>query len=526
MAAKGAGGEAPTPFSHEQLMALDGLPLLPCGAGDSGKAPLDPKTGRHLAEWQNASYAPQQIAAMNGKVRCVGSRCGPDAGGLLSLDLDGLTACQTIQHYGVDPATTQTWVIGRTTDPHRLKLQYHVPERLWRLLVKGKAKCSTGPDEQVEAYWSSGQVVVLGEHISSCGHYFWRNTPADAETLDDRHPLWPLVVELLGEHRKQPPAPARPTPHTPPHAGIPPRPPGALEAALQQVPEFHHDQGERELLLGLCLRLWTEVGRERALELMQRHSPGVRDIASYFTSEPKQISPGSIWPFLHQHCGFELKRHDLRRQPRTPPPGGAYIPPDAPLDQPAGEAPAAAAEQRPRTLTAAEKLDRLRQLAADMLASKTPYAERLPILRAEAEVIGLTIRDQELLAILTAARRATTGSDQPVTPGHCLDVTPTPWLWEGLVMRGRLNLFIALPKQGKTSLALSWIAAHHRDETGLPGPHPPRSLSAGARGRHRSGRQRLGRNAGPGRPGGAAGQQGSHRCPPGGAASCRRTAAP
>ncbi|MCP9841274.1 AAA family ATPase [Synechococcus sp. J7-Johnson] len=101
----------------------------------------------------------------------------------------------------------------------------------------------------------------------------------------------------------------------------------------------------------------------------------------------------------------------------------------------------------------------------------------MPILRAEAEALDLTIRDQELQALLTAARRATTGSDQPVLPGQWLDVTPTPWLWDGLVMLGRLNLMIALPKQGKTSLLLVWIAAHHRNEPAfldrtLHGPCP------------------------------------------------------
>jgi len=125
-----------------------------------------------------------------------------------------------------------------------------------------------------------------------------------------------------------------------------------------------------------------------------------------------------------------------------------------------------------------DKLALLRHEAAELLANRAPYAERLPILRAAAEELDLTLRDQELQAILTAARRSTTGSDQPVTPGQWLDMTPTPWIWEGLVMRGRLNLLIALPKQGKTSLLLAWIAAHHRHDPSfldrtLHGPCPP-----------------------------------------------------
>lgn len=128
--------------------------------------------------------------------------------------------------------------------------------------------------------------------------------------------------------------------------------------------------------------------------------------------------------------------------------------------------------------TTEAKLALLRQQASELLANRAPYAERLPILRAAAEGFDITIRDAELQAMLTAARRARTGSDQAINPGEWLDVAPTPWIWDGIFMRGCLNLLVAMPKQGKTSLVLSYIAAHHRREPAfldrtLPGACPP-----------------------------------------------------
>ena len=127
-----------------------------------------------------------------------------------------------------------------------------------------------------------------------------------------------------------------------------------------------------------------------------------------------------------------------------------------------------------------EKLQALQQVAADLLASKTTYASRLPILRAEAQGMGVTIRDPELLGILKAARRLRTHGDDHALlgPGDRLELTPEPWAWDGLILRRALNLLVALPKQGKTSLIVAMLAAWHRydlaflDRT-LVGPCPP-----------------------------------------------------
>ena len=67
---------------RELLPKLEGLPLLPCGAGEKYKAPI-------VEDWPKKSFTPAQIAEFNGQVTCVGTRCGPDADNLLIVDIDG-----------------------------------------------------------------------------------------------------------------------------------------------------------------------------------------------------------------------------------------------------------------------------------------------------------------------------------------------------------------------------------------------------------------------------------------------------
>ena len=98
-----------------------------------------------------------------------------------------------------------------------------------------------------------------------------------------------------------------------------PRSEADLIAALQQVPVFAHNEGRREELLGLAFRLTAEVGAAHGLQLMQKHSPDVDDLADYFKTEPDRINAGSIWPFLREHYGVDIKRHDLKRSTLSPP---------------------------------------------------------------------------------------------------------------------------------------------------------------------------------------------------------------
>jgi len=228
------------------LPALDGLPLLPCGAGAEGKAPMDPNTGAPATGWEKASATPQQIAALNGKVRCVGTRCGPDAGGLLVFDLDGSTAIEHAISHGCDPFAASTWQIVRNTSIDRLKVAFRVPADLWSHL-KGKCKLVTkrkGDDgskgEQIELFWSTGQVVVLGQHLESGGFYYWpeHHTPDDLTEITPD--WWGLAMAIT-----EPPAP--PSSATQPSFSLPPpTDPIPLEKLLSRSLEqlFHSGAGE------------------------------------------------------------------------------------------------------------------------------------------------------------------------------------------------------------------------------------------------------------------------------------------
>jgi len=97
---------------------------------------------------------------------------------------------------------------------------------------------------------------------------------------------------------------------------LPPRPPEALLDAMQMVPEFSHGQDRFEELVRLTKRLHMDLGREDALELMRHHSPHVKDMEGYFVTAPSKLSPGSIWPFLRENYGVDIRRHDLKRRSR------------------------------------------------------------------------------------------------------------------------------------------------------------------------------------------------------------------
>ena len=84
---------------HERLNELQDLLLLPCGAGEKWKAPIDANTKKPLKNWQNLSFTPEQIMGMNGVVKSVGVRTGPDADNLLILDIDGESAWEFCQQY-------------------------------------------------------------------------------------------------------------------------------------------------------------------------------------------------------------------------------------------------------------------------------------------------------------------------------------------------------------------------------------------------------------------------------------------
>ncbi|MFM9089169.1 MAG: hypothetical protein ACKOPT_13740, partial [Cyanobium sp.] len=111
-----------------------------------------------------------------------------------------------------------------------------------------------------------------------------------------------------------------------------------------------------------------------------------------------------------------------------------------------------------------QKIQALRATASKLLEEKTRFADRRPLLRARADELDILLRDGELNRLLWDARRAAAGAVDGLGPGDLINLAPTPWHWEGVLMPEALNLLVALPKVGKTSLVLAMIAAWHRGE--------------------------------------------------------------
>lgn len=121
-----------------------------------------------------------------------------------------------------------------------------------------------------------------------------------------------------------------------------------------------------------------------------------------------------------------------------------------------------------RALPLRERMDLMRERAEALMGDPSiPSLDRLPVLREGASELDLPLRDGELTKLLWQARRNLSAPAEALGAGDLLDFTPTPWLWEGLLMREAVNLVVALPKVGKTSLLLEAISSWHRGEAFL-----------------------------------------------------------
>ena len=152
---------------HEKSFAL-----LPIGWGDEQKGPM-------LEGWQHHGGFSVAQLQQHRRIRSVGARTGLLTGPLLAFDFDGATSLTL----GLNPATAGSWQVHRNTDPARLKVLFRpTPEQLKQLPggaeFSGKTitapKTDTAKGEALEVFFDGGrQVIILGEHPSSNGYYYW-----------------------------------------------------------------------------------------------------------------------------------------------------------------------------------------------------------------------------------------------------------------------------------------------------------------------------------------------------------------
>lgn len=165
---------APTWFAelHRLTHLEQDLALLPVGWGAECKGPM-------LNRWQHhPGFKVAQLESHYG-IRSVGARTGLLTGPLLAFDFDGVSS----QELGLDPSRAGSWQVHRDNDLFRLKVLFRPTlEQLKQLPggaeFQGKTitapKTSTAKGEALEVFFDGGrQVIVLGEHPSSAGHYFW-----------------------------------------------------------------------------------------------------------------------------------------------------------------------------------------------------------------------------------------------------------------------------------------------------------------------------------------------------------------
>ncbi len=187
---------------REEFRLLDELPLLPCGWGADCKAPM-------VTDWPNQWFSLQQVLNFDG-LRCIGMRCGPDAGGLLVLDFDGPSAIHVAaERFGHLANNSKTWTIGRDNNQSRFKAVYRVPQERWSQCT-GKTVLKTADGEQLEFFFGSGQVLVAGEHVKSGGHYSWlTGNPDTIQPVPDE--VWAMYQTAISECSSPAPTNSRKT---------------------------------------------------------------------------------------------------------------------------------------------------------------------------------------------------------------------------------------------------------------------------------------------------------------------------
>ncbi len=457
------------PFARERWLSeslplLEGIgPLLP------GKANKSPTVGEGWEMHPGMTVTRLQVLAP----KCICWHVGA-ADDRVAVDIDGAVPAAFCQSHGCDPYTADTWRIERTVNTERLKLVFTVTAEQKAILAAGHKSVKFDGKELALFAKPGHQIVVLGQHYTKESNYTenddqyaWAGrAPADAQPLP---PEWFALLTgvFCGDQPLRPPTCRAVSTSSTNSTGN-----GGWSNSGQRYPcpvcgrdhsgacSIHHDG---------C-SVWCCHGETRSAPDCSK------------AGETVHGNDGRIWAYIRteEHDSFgerSLFVLDKPRQQQEQQAAAEAV--AAPPQQGQAEGQRQQAAEAPRRgLTPQEKLSAMRCLAGELLEQQTPFPDRLPLLRARAEALELTLRDQELQRLLWDARRAAAGTIEPLGTGEVIDLAPCPWHWEGVLMADCLNLIAGLPKTGKTSLLLALIGAWRRGEPsflGLPliGPCPP-----------------------------------------------------
>jgi hypothetical protein len=411
-----------------RLPQLQGLPLLPIGRGGDGKAPADPQTGCNLTDWPDAAFTPQQIADACPGILAVGVRPGPAADGLLAIDIDGATAVALLQQRGCDPFTAPTWQVRRTTADDRLKVLWRIPPDLQDHLPLTIAKKTTKPPtgrgtkdgENVATYYGEGQVVILGQHTSSGGHYFWPDGHGPEALAEITPEWWALVLEISD---------SQPTPKASSNNATSN---GNNWRRLNHCPICGRDE-----------RLICSQSRDR---LMIRCFHGG-------TFSPPELEPGNVI------TGSDGQRWAFTKASTCNLGTFSHFKIDEPLQRTANTPAAKASATRPSDPSRAEVQQRCySELLAAMLAAVIAGDDdEAMALRAET-IARYRRTDAQIEAALFKLHTERETRAKAITPPLSLDlsrISGMDWLLEGFIPDNDLTLLWGTAGSGKTTAALA-----------------------------------------------------------------------
>ena len=157
----------------------------------------------YQSEWQKHPLDKAALAAeiQAGRAVAIGVIAGPQSGGLLFVDHDGLGASEVLEQLGAPlRELPKSWAVTSGRDG-RLQVIYQVPEPFWGTIKTTKLRSSI-KGEQLELRWAGCQSVVAGAHPMT-GAYRWLKgrSPADL-------PIAEAPSLLLQQMQRQQPEPA------------------------------------------------------------------------------------------------------------------------------------------------------------------------------------------------------------------------------------------------------------------------------------------------------------------------------
>ena len=186
---------------------LDQLSRLPDDWGyvavGHGKRPYQP-------QWQKNPLTKQQLTAeINaGRAIAIGVIAGPQSGGLLFVDHDGISAGEILDKLAIPLRDLpKSWAVTSGRDG-RLQIIYRVPQEYWAAIKTRKFKTGKfdeeGKPEQLELRWSGCQSVVAGAHPIT-GSYRWLKSRGPGDL-----PLAEAPAALIEQMLPQEPAVQQP----------------------------------------------------------------------------------------------------------------------------------------------------------------------------------------------------------------------------------------------------------------------------------------------------------------------------